>query len=189
VGVVAARWAGFAPAGWTDDGVDVELADLDFHRATCSATTRLVARTRARAIVPGFAYATRLKVDYAGESKEERLVIFLPYGQMISTSGDPDFLLDEGDAGPFTRLSLPIGPGGSASAAVRISPTAMKMWRGLRAGQAGQVAREGADGSSPSDDLLVALDVVWVGDKKTLMVSLALPKGKDPKGYGKAISG
>jgi hypothetical protein len=184
VGVVAARWAGFAQAGWTDDGVDVELADGDFHRATCNATTRLVARARARAIVPGFAYATRLKVDFGGESKDERLVVFLPYGQMISTSGDPDFSLDEGDAGPFTRLSLPIGPGGTASAAVRVSPKAVTMWRQLRAGQ---VAHEASDESSPSEDLLVALDAVWVGDKKTMTVSVALPKGKDPKGYGKAV--
>jgi hypothetical protein len=184
VGVVAARWAGFAPKGWTDDGVDVELADGDFHRETCNATTRLVAKARARAIVPGFAYATRLKVDFAGELADERLVVFLPYGQMISTSGDPDFLLDEGDAGPFTRLTLPIGPGRTASAAVRVSPKAVTTWRQLRAGR---IARDEADESRPSEDLLVTLDVVW-GDRKTMTVSIALPTGKDPTAYGKAIA-
>ncbi len=185
VGILPARWAGFAPKGWTDSGVDVELADADYQRATCTATTRLIAKTRARAILPGFAYAMRLKVDFAGESPDERLVVFLPAGQMVSTSGDPDFLLNDADVGPFTRLSLPLAPGRASAAAVRVSLGAVRMWRRLRAGQRPQAE---ADESSPQEDLLITVDAVWQGDKRTAMVSIAFPKGSNPKAYGKGIA-
>ncbi len=183
-GVLFARWSGFAPEGWTDDGVDVELADADYHRETCTATPRLVAKARARAIAPGFAYAMRLKLVASGDDKDERLVVFLPAGQMIATTGDPGHPLDESDSGPFTRLSLPLAPGRAASAAVRVSPAALRLWRGLRRSK---LPRAAFDESSPSEDLLVSLDIAWQSGKKTALLSLGVPVTGDSKAYRDVI--
>jgi hypothetical protein len=184
-GLLSARWAGFALEGWTDDGVDAELADADFHVATCRASVRLVARARARAIVPGFAYALRLKTDLGGKGQGERLIVFLPPGQTTSTSGDGASLaLNESNSGRFTRLSLPLNPGHTSAAAVRVSPTAMRMWR---ATWAGEPAQSVPDVSSSMDDLLIGLDVAWQGRRKTAMVSISLPEESDRSGYGRVV--
>jgi hypothetical protein len=184
-GLLAARWAGFARQGWTEDGVDAELADADFHAATCRASVRLVARARARAILPGFAYALRLKTDLGGKRQDERLIVFLPPGQMVSTSGDGHSLtLNESNSGRFTRLSLPLNPGRTSAAAVRVSLTAMRMWR---ATWAGQPAKAVSDESLPMDDLLIGLDVVWRGRRRTAMVSVSLPEESDRSGYGRVV--
>jgi hypothetical protein len=183
-GLLAARWAGFAPQGWTDDGVDTELADADFHVATCRASVRLVARARARALLPALAYALRLKTDLGGKGRDERLIVFLPPSKMISTSGDGGLTLNESDSGRFTRLSLPLNPGHTSAAAFRVSPTAMRMWRATRAGHPAEAV---TDESEPMDDLLIGLDVVWQGRRRTAMVSISLPEGSDRSGYGRFV--
>jgi hypothetical protein len=184
-GTVPAQWAGFSPHGWTDDAVDAELGDGDFSLATCRAVPRLVARARAPAIVSGFAYAFRLKVDSEGLSPDERLIVFLPSGQMVSTTGEPSGSLDESDVGSFTRLSLPLRPGRASAAAVRVSPGAMHEWRDMRRGR---IARAEIEERSAEEDLLVEIDVSWYGEKKAGLLSLGLPRGLDPKEYGRAFS-
>jgi hypothetical protein len=181
--VLPARWAGFSTRGWTDDAMDAELAEAEFSVATCRAKPRLVAKARARALLPRFAYALRVKADSSGDSPEERLVVFLPYGQLVSTTGDPGDPLAVSDVGSFTRLSLPLRPGEASAAAIRVSPGAMQVWRDIRAGK---VARAPTEQVSAGDELLVELDVAWHGAKKTALLSIALPKGVDPKAYASA---
>jgi hypothetical protein len=183
LGVLPARWMGFSVRGWTDDSIDAEVADADFSLVSCRGRPRLVAKARARALLPRFAYALRVKAESSGPSSDERLVVFLPYGHMVSTTGDPSDPLAASDIGSFTRLSLPLRPGGTSAAAIRVSAGAMRVWRDIRAGR---IARAPTEESSPSDELLVELDVAWQGAKKTALISVALPKGVDPKAYAAA---
>jgi hypothetical protein len=180
-GKFPARWAGLAPKGWTDDGVDVEMGHGDFDVATCAAAPRVSLALRAAAIVPGFVYGLRTKQD-----DDETLVVYLPSGVMISTSGDPNRPLEHANTGPFTRLAFPVEKGRGSSAALRISPASLWLWARLRRTMT-QVGSFG-DNSLPHDDLLLNVDVIWQGDEKLGEVTLSMPKVKDATPYAKILA-
>lgn len=107
-----AVWRGIAPAGWTDDGVDVEMEEGNYDLSTCAATPKRSLHGRAIAVVRGYVYAllARDEADDDGDA-DESVVVFLPPGTMVSASANPTMPLETSNTGPFTRLTLPLDPG------------------------------------------------------------------------------
>ena len=171
-----AVWDGFAPAGWTDDGIDVEMEEGDYDPATCRGKAVRSLRGRASALVPGYVYAIRAREEDDDDHVKESLVVFLPRGALVSTASDPRNALAASNTGAFTRLTFPLAPGTAGSASLRLSPASLALWARLRQTQ----------GSSPftaatalSANLLLGVDVVWQGDARLGSLSLAVPRAKD----------
>jgi hypothetical protein len=180
-----AVWNGFAPAGWTDDGMDVEMEEGDFDLATCRGTPVHSLRGRAAAIVPGYVYALRTRDEGDDGDVRESVVVFLPRGDLVAAGGDPGTPLATADTGPFTRLTLPLAPGTGSAASLRLGPGALAMWARLRrAGGAGTVA----DGSAIAEELLLGVDVAWQGGARLGTLSLALPKAKNRRAYAALLA-
>jgi hypothetical protein len=175
-GTFPTHWAGVLPKGWTDGGIDVVMGKGDFSATTCAGTARVAIAARAAAIVPGFVYGLRLE-----EEDYETLVVFLPRGAMVSTSGDPSDASVRASTGPFTRLSLPVDPGVGATAVLRVSPTSLAAWAHMR--QTTSFMGALVDPAVIHDDLLVNVDVVSQGQAKTGEVTFAVPRGRDPGPY------
>jgi hypothetical protein len=185
VGQRLAVWNGFAPAGWTDDGMDVEMEEGDFDLATCKGTPVHSLRGRAAAIVPGYVYALRTRDEGDDDEVRESVVVFLPRGDLVAAGGDPATPLSTANTGPFTRLTLPLEPGTGSAASVRLSPGALAMWTRLRrVGGAGTYA----DGSAIAEELLLGVDVAWQGRARLGTMSFALPKAKDRKAYAALLA-
>ena len=174
-----AVWNGFAPAGWTDDGVDVEMEEGNYELATCSGTPIRSLRGRASALVPGYVYAVRARNDDEGEESES-LVVFLPRGVMVSTAADPTMLLNASNTGPFTRLTFPLARGTAGSASLRLSAASLALWAGMRRMRP---ATSFHDASTAHDDLLLGLDVVWQGSSRLGALSFSAPGSKDRRAY------
>jgi hypothetical protein len=181
-----AFWSGFAPAKWTDAGVDVEMEDGDFDLATCTATPKRSLFGRAGAIVPGYLYALRVRdEDTAGRSSES-LVVYMPRGALVSTTVDPTTPLNASNTGPFTRLTLPLERGTAGAASVRVSPASLSLWSRLR--RAGGFVPSFDDPTPPHDDLLLGVDVAWQGDARVGTVTFAPPPGRDARPYSKLLA-
>jgi hypothetical protein len=170
------RWSGIDPRGWTDDAVKVEMGQGDFDLSTCSAAARTTIQARAAAIVPGFVYGLRVK-----QGDDEALVVFLPRGALVSTGGDPNAPLNQSNTGPFTRLTFPVEAGAGSTAAARVSPAALGLWRHLR--QTIAPVWSFADTAAPKEDLLVGIDVVCQAERKLGTLTLSLPSNRDPGPY------
>ena len=181
LGRFPARWVGIDPRGWKDADVGVEMGSGIFDVGTCSASARLTIETRARAILPGFVYALRVR-----QEEGEALIVFLPHAAMVSASGDPNFPLDQSNSGPFTRLTLPIVAGEGQSAAVRVSSASLRLWGRLRKTIAPVWSYD--DPAAPREDLLVALDVVSQAGSTMGTLTLSLPPRKDARPYAKLLS-
>ncbi|MGD0528245.1 MAG: hypothetical protein ABSE49_24130 [Polyangiaceae bacterium] len=180
-----AVWNGFAPAGWTDGGMDVEMEEGDFDLATCRGTPVRTLRGRAAAIVPGYVYAVRTRDEGDDGKVRESVVVFLPRGDLVATGGDPATSLAMANTGPFTRLTLPLEPGTASAASLRVSPAALAMWARLRhVGGAGAYA----DGSAVAEELLVGVDVAWQGGARLGTLSFALPTAKNRKAYAALLA-
>ena len=174
-----AVWNGFAPAGWTDDGIDVEMEEGDYDLATCSGSPVRTLRGRASAVVPGYVYAVRAREEDDDDNVRESVVVFLPRGVLVSTGADPNVPLESSNTGAFTRLTFPLARGTAGSASLRLSPAALALWARLR-----QMRPAGfADTSTVGDDLLLGVDVAWQGDARLGSLSLAVPKAKNRKAY------
>lgn len=178
-GTLLARWAGFAPRGWTDRGLEVQMADGDFSLAACRAVAKAYVTARAAAIVPGFVYGLRVRQDESNAG-DETLYLLMPRAPMVAASGDPTTPLSVANSGVFTRLSFHLHPGASGAASLRISAASLALWSRLRAGGSGWGF---ADRAEPHDDLLVGVDVAWQGDDKVASISFALPKTRDAGAY------
>jgi hypothetical protein len=181
-GTFPAHWTGLAPSHWSDDGVDVEMGDGDFDLATCDARPRVAVQARAAAIVPGFVYGLRVRRT----EDDETLFVFLPRGVLVSAAGDPAAPIALANTGPFTRLSMPLDRGGARSAAVRVSPAAMRLWSRLRRTLAPAWGFD--DTTAPHDALLVNVDAAWQDDRKLGSVSLALPRTHDKGPYAALVA-
>jgi hypothetical protein len=175
-----AVWNGFAPAGWTDDGIDVEMEEGDYDLATCRGTPVRSLRGRASALVPGYVYAVRARDEDDDGGGTESLVVFLPRGALVSTASDPATLLEASNTGAFTRLTFPLARGTAGSASLRLSPASLALWGRLRETRTGVAF---ADPAAVGEDLLLGVDVAWQGDARLGSVSLAVPKAKNRKAY------
>jgi len=175
-----AVWDGFAPAGWTDDGIDVEMEEGDYDLATCRGTPVHSLRGRAAALVPGYVYAVRAREEDDDGNARESLVVFLPRAYLVSTAADPTMPLEAANTGAFTRLTFPLARGTAGSASLRLSPASLALWARLR--QMRRVA-DFVDPAALGDDLLVGVDVAWQGDSRLGSLSLAVPKAKDRRAY------
>ena len=174
-----AVWNGFAPAGWTDDGIDVEMEEGDYDLATCSGSPVRSLRGRASAVVPGYVYAVRAREEDDDDNVSESLVVFLPRGVLVSAGADPNVPLEASNTGAFTRLTFPLVQGTAGSASLRLSPAALALWARLR-----QMRPAGfTDSSTVAEDLLLAVDVAWQGTTRVGSVSLAVPKAKNRRAY------
>ncbi len=180
VGQRLAVWDGFGPAGWTDDGMNVEMEEGDFDLATCAATPVRSLRGRASAVVRGYVYAVRARDTADDGNDRESLVVFLPRGSLVATASDPRTPFDASNSGPFTRLTFPLERGRGGSASLRLAPGALAMWARLRQ-MAGPVAL--TDASALGDNLLLGVDVAWQGDVRLGSVTFSVPNGKARKGY------
>jgi hypothetical protein len=181
IGRFPTRWAGIDPRSWKDADVGVEMGIGDFDVATCSASARLTIETRARAILPGFLYALRVR-----QEDSEALVVFLPRAAWVSASGDPNFPLEQSNSGPFTRLTLPIVVGEGQTAAARVSAASLRLWSRLRQTIAPVWSFE--DPAAPREDLLVGLDVISQAGSAMGTLTLSLPAKKDARPYAKVLS-
>jgi hypothetical protein len=179
-----ALWSGFSPEGWTRDGVDVEMGTGDLDLETCSASARRSLHGRAAAIVPGYVYGLRTLAE--DETGPGRLVMFLPRGAFVSTTGDPTTPIDASNTGSFTRLTFPLARQAAASAVVRLSPASLALWSSLRATGAPVWAFD--DKSAPHDDLLLEVDVSRQDDVALGTVSLAVPPGKSRAPYAALLA-
>ena len=173
-------WDGFAPAGWTDEGIDVEMEEGDFDLATCRGTPIHSLRGRAAALLPGYVYALRAREEDDDGNAKESLVVFLPRGALVSTAADPLMPLEASNTGAFTRLTFPLVRGSAGSASLRLSPAALVLWARLRQTKAPATF---TDGSALGDDLLLGVDVAWQGDTRLGSLSLSRPKGKGSAAY------
>jgi hypothetical protein len=173
-------WNGFAPAGWTDDGVDVEMEEGDFDLATCRGTPVRSLRGRASALVPGYVYAVRTRDEDDDGHTKESVVVFLPRGALVSTGADPRTPLEAANTGAFTRLTFPLEQGSAGSASLRLSPASLAMWSRLR--RMGG-AFDFTDASALGENVLLGVDVAWQGDTRLGSLSLSVPKTKDRKAY------
>jgi len=174
-----AVWNGFAPAGWTNDGIDVEMEEGDYDLATCRGTPVRSLRGRAAAVVPGYVYAVRAHEEDDDENVKESVVLFLPRGVLVSTGADPGLPLQASNTGAFTRLTFPLARGTAGSASLRLSPASLALWSRLRQMRPAAFA----DTSTVGEDLLLGVDVVWQGDVRMGSVSLAVPSAKNRKAY------
>jgi hypothetical protein len=175
-GTRAARWMGFSPTRWTDEGLDVEMGEGDFDVSTCKTTPSASLFARAKALVPGFVYALRVR-----DEKGDWLYVVLPHGTFVAAGGDPTTPLAAANNGTFARLRFPLAKGTAASAAVRISPAALALWDELR--KTGTPVRDFADGTRTSDALLVTVEVSSQGDVKVASLSFALPQAVQRAAY------
>jgi hypothetical protein len=176
-----AVWNGFAPAGWTDEGMNVEMEEGDYDLATCTGTPVHSLRGRASAVVPGYVYAVRAREEDDDGNSREELVVFLPRGALVSTAADPILPLQASNTGAFTRLTFPLAPGTAGSTTLRISPAALAMWARLR--QMRGPILDFRDASVLHDDLLLGVDVVWQGDRRLGTLSFSMPKPKERRAY------
>lgn len=183
IGRFPAHWTGIDPRRWTDDDVGVELGSGDFDVQVCRADARATVETRAHAIVPGFAYALRVKQE---ADEGEALVVFMPHAAMVSASGNPSFPLEQANAGPFTRLTFPLQGAGGRSAALRVSTAALRLWSRLRRTIAPVMSYQ--ESAPAKDDLLVGLDVVQQAGTTMGTLTLSLPGKRDPRPYAKVLS-
>lgn len=168
-GTRAARWMGFSPNRWTDDGIDVEMGEGDFDVASCKTTATASLFARAKALVPGYVYALRV------HDERDSLYVILPHAALVSAGGDPSAPLNASNTGTFARVRLPLAKDTAASAAVRISPTALGLWDQLR--RTGLPVHDFADDRfMTSDSLLVTVEVSAQGDVKVASLSFALPR-------------
>ncbi len=180
-----AAWSGFAPTGWTDDALRVELGQGDYDLATCATTTKQSLFGRASAVLRGFVYAFRARQEDDDGRPLESLVVFLPPGAMVSDSGDPSRPLETTNTGPFTRLTFPLRAGAASSASVRIGPDSMLAWSDLRGGR----SVHARSGSTPVDgELLVAVDVAWQGGARLGSLSVGLPESASPAPYARLLA-
>src|SRR5579859_44459 len=184
-GARLAVWDGFAPRGWTDDGVDVEMDEGDFELATCSATPRRSLLGRAAAIVPGFVYALRLQDD-GEEPGGDTVVVFLPRATLAGVAADPTAPLQASNVGAFTRLTFRLGHDGAGAASLRLSPAAMSLWARMRRTQAPLLAWD--DEVQPHDALLLGIDVARQGDAELGTLAVALPPHVSDKPYARLIA-
>jgi hypothetical protein len=180
-------WGGLAPAGWTDDGVDVEMEQGDYELASCSGVPKRGLRGRAMAVVRGYVYALRVREepDDDGEA-DESLLVFLPRGALVSASADPETPVATSNTGTFTRLTLPLARGTAGTASVRVSPASLRLWQRLRRGNAGASAFE--DPAHVNDDLLVGVDVAWQGDVRFGSVTFALPRTAERRAFAGVLA-
>ena len=185
LGTRIAFWSGFAPAGWTASGVDVEMEEGDYDLATCSASPKRSLRGRAAAIVPGYVYGLRVRDEDDAGRTHESLVVFMPRGALVSTASDPTMPLNASNTGPFTRLTFPLEPGTAGSASVRVTPQAVALWTRLHA-MRGLVTID--ETTAPHDALLLGLDVACQGDVRAGTLSLAPPPGPAAKAYAKLFA-
>jgi len=168
-GTRGAQWLGFSPTRCTDEGIDVEMGEGEFDVATCTTFPIASLFARAKALVPGFVYALRLR-----DAKGDWLYVVLPHGTFVAAGGDPTRSLAASNNGTFARLRFPLAKDTAASAAVRISPASLTLWDELR--RTGTSVRNFADGTRTSDALLVTVEVSSQGDVKVASLSFALPQ-------------
>jgi hypothetical protein len=166
-GTRAARWAGLHRLGWTDDGVNVELGRGTLDLVTCRTTGDAAVRARAGAIVPGYVYALRV-----ADKGHESLWVFMPRGTLVSAGGDPRSPLQTSNTGAFTRVTLPLEENSATSATVRVSPASLASWNRVRRGGA---SVDVVDPTTPSQSMLVSLDVVRQRELTTATIAFALP--------------
>ncbi|MGH7295681.1 MAG: hypothetical protein ACRELB_12135, partial [Polyangiaceae bacterium] len=187
-----AVWDGMAPAGWTDDGVDVEMDEGDYDLATCEGAPKRTLRGRARAILPGYVYALRIRDEAEGaeEAREDAsgegsLLVLLPRAAMVSASADPSMPIATVNSGTFTRLTLPLSRGAAGTASVRLSPASLRLWSRLRKGGPPPPAE---DPARVRDDVLLGVDVASEGQERFGSVTIAVPVGADRRLYGGLLS-
>jgi hypothetical protein len=183
-GELVASWGGVSPGRWTDDGVDVEMGEGRFHRATCAADADEVLRGRARAIVAGYVYGLRVQHRFGADLHEDLLVV-LPRGDLVAASGDPELPLNAANTGAFTRLTFPIAEGDARSACLRLSEASLALWGKLRAGRS---EPRYAGSAAPSTGLLVCVEVAWQGAAPLGRASFALPPGAWAKPYAPLLA-
>jgi hypothetical protein len=167
---------GFSPVRWTDNGIDIEMGQGDFDAASCKTTATASLFARAKALVPGYVYALRV------HDERDSLYVILPHATLVSAGGDPSTPLDASNTGTFARVRLPLAKDTAASAAVRISPTALGLWDQLR--RTGSPVQAFADDTSmTSESLLVTIEVSAQGDMKVASLSFALPQTANAAAY------
>jgi hypothetical protein len=186
-GEVPARWSGFSPSNWTDDGIDVEIGEGMLERATCATKAHDIVSARAAAIVRGYVYGLRVRWVGRIDDSGDVLYVFLPRGSQVAAAGDPEAPLEASDSGAFTRLAFSLGPGSAASASVRVSPEAMRLWSTLRS--TGSPIRAFQEKPEAEHNLLLDFDVAALDAGRTAAsLTYAVPPGADPKAYAGFLS-
>lgn len=174
LGSSPAYWTGISAKGWTDSAVTVEMGRGDFDARTCAGEPRASLAAQAGAIVPGYVYGLRVRIPATAlEAQSEQLVVFLPRGTLVSAAVDPAFPLRASDTGAFTRLTLPLDPGTTGSASVRLSPASLGLWTQLRV--TGRPVYGFKDEFQVDSGLLVGVDVVSTPDKRLGSLVVSLP--------------
>jgi hypothetical protein len=180
-----AVWGGMAPAGWTDEGVDVEMDQGDYDLSTCQALPKRSLRGRARAVVRGFVYALRLREEPEDDRPgPESLLVLLPRAAMVSASADPDRPIQTTNTGTFTRLTFPLTVGEAGTASVRVSAPALQLWGALRAGRRMPMI----EGTKLDEDLVVGVDVTSDVDRRSGSISFALPRSADRRPFQRLLA-
>ena len=186
-----AVWRGIAPAGWTDDGVDVEMEEGDYDLSTCAATPKRSLHGRAIAVVRGYVYAllARDEADDDGDA-DESVVVFLPPGRWSRPR-------------PIrrcrSRRATRDPSRGSRSRSIRGEParpvcgsTRHRSASGRGSGRPGDRSGNFPDPSSrppPSKDLLLGVDVAWQGDVSAGVDLARFAEGDRPQAVRAALCG
>jgi hypothetical protein len=181
-GSVPAYWTGLSWIGWTDSGVNVEMERGELDTSSCVGSPAASVAARAAAIVPGWVYG--LRVAYATgplDTPSEQLLVFLPRGAFVSSGGDPADPLRAVNTGAFTRLSFPVDES-SGAVTVRLSPASLQLWTDLR--KTKRPVWGFKDEFRPDNDLMVGVDVVAQGERRTGSIVVSMPSRAPALGYG-----
>jgi hypothetical protein len=163
------QWVGFNRDKWTDAGVDVMMSRGDFDFETCKAQPEATLRARAAALVNGWVYA--LRVD-DGETRS--LFILAPSAVLASATEDA------AESGPFSVVTLPLGPGHDAAAVLRVAAGALPDWRNMRASGRESRAREP---TTPSPLLLTIEVAAKAGADPDVTIVASLAGGANRRDY------
>ncbi len=160
-GTAPVSWEGFAIGSWSDDSIDYVRFEGTYDFETCRARPSRVARTRARALVPGLVYGFKTCVPVctvapATPGNEELLVVIGPPSRWVGATVPWPKMQTEPHVGLFTRLVVPLSRGGAASTFLHVSESDIGAFVGRR-------TNKGRALSLPHAQLLsIGFDFSWL---------------------------
>jgi hypothetical protein len=163
-GSVVARWSGILASEWSEAGLVFESYEGTLDRRTCRARAERGETVKAIAIVPGILYAfKRCGVGCRSgdfEPAEDEVVFIAPPAEWVSSPSSPEEQAVP-HVGTLTVVSVPLGSGRSASAALVLGLENIDFFEALRS-----TTSEGFAGVGlVSKALALRADVTWGTDE------------------------